>query len=209
MKAVLSVAYFPPVQFFTKFFKYEILIEKHEYFVKQTFRNRTQILTSTGVQSLTVPVKRKYKIKITDILIDNSVNWQRHHLRALQTAYGSSPFFDFLIDDLMPVFTHKYKFLWDLDLATIEIVDKILNLNLKYGFTDFFIPLAEEDNPTEYKDFRYIIRPKRPGDDNEFLPYPYTQVFSDKFAFVPNLSILDLMFNIGLEAKEYLKRAIR
>ncbi len=209
-RAVLSIAYFPPIQFFTKFFKYKVFIEKHEHFVKQTYRNRMLILTSTGVHSLIVPVKRKNNIPIIDIQIDNSVSWQRNHIKALQTAYGSSPFFYYMIDEIIEIYTKQYKYLWDLDIDTIQVIFKLLNLDFSLEYTESFYPPAKDEfDKLPFKDFRYNIRPKNPPDDEEFVPEPYIQVFSDKFAFIPNLTILDLIFNKGPESVEILKNSIK
>ena len=208
--ALLSIAYFPPIQYFSKFFAYNIVIEKYEHFIKQTYRNRTQILTSTGVHSLTVPVKKKNNTIITDVLIDNTISWQRNHLRSLQTAYGNSPFFEYLIEDLIHIFTTKYDYLWDLNIATIDAIISILDLDVKINFsTDFFPPAEDEFEKLPFKDFRYIIKPKNPPDDLEFVPNEYRQVFAEKFAFIPNLSILDILFNTGPEAKSIIKNSYR
>lgn len=193
--AILSTAYFPPIQYISKLIRHRnVIIEKHENYSKQSYRNRCIIYSANGVQTLSIPVKKKTgKVIITDIEIDYTENWQTIHLRSIDSAYRSSPFYEFYIDAFLAFFKKKYKFLIDLN---IEITHKILNEieeKSDISFSNKYID-SEEEN-----DFRETIHPKKNKQtkDTDFVLKPYTQVFSDKFGFKENLSILDLLFNEG------------
>ena len=199
--SLLTTAYFPPVQYFSKLFvSEEVYIEIYDNYQKQTYRNRCNILTANGIIPLTIPVhKLQTKTKTKDITIDYSTDWQKNHYKAIESAYGKSPFFEFLIDDFIVFFEKKYQFLIDLNLEIIETIFSILNISSKINYTSEFIAI---DN--DYDDLRFIIQPKSNVKDYNYKVKPYTQVFSDKFDFQPNLSILDLIFNMGSESLLYL-----
>lgn len=202
-RALLSTAYFGPVQWYQKLNRYDTcLIERCDNFVKQTYRNRCVIATASGQQKLTVPVEgtagKGGKILERDVRISDHGNWRHIHWNAIASAYGESPFFEFYADDLRPFFekrwTYLFDFNWDITLKMCELLDIRPHI---VPTTEY---AAEADN-----DYRDVIRPKHPGDDPTFRPEPYYQVFRQKEqAFVPNLSILDLLFNEGNEAVLYL-----
>ena len=202
-RALLSTAYFGPVQWYQKLNRYDTcLIERCDNFVKQTYRNRCVIATASGQQKLTVPVEGTAgeggKIIERDVRISDHGNWRHIHWNAIASAYGESPFFEFYADDLRPFFekrwTYLFDFNWDITLKMCELLDIRPHI---VPTTEY---AAEADN-----DYRDVIRPKHPGDDPTFRPEPYYQVFRQKKqAFVPNLSILDLLFNEGNEAVLYL-----
>lgn len=197
----LSTAYFPPIQYFTKLVKYnKITIEAHENFLKQSYRNRCNIMGSNGIESLSIPVQKGNSgLQIKNIKIDYSENWQRQHQRALLAAYGSSPFYEYYIDDFSFVFNEKIENLWELNSHILKTCCSLLEIN----------PTIQESLSFEKhltNDFRNSIHPKKSFQkiDVDFLPQPYLQVFSDKYDFIPNLSILDLLFNLGTESEIYL-----
>jgi hypothetical protein len=194
-ETILSVAYFPSVQYFSKLINYDlILIEQHEHYSKQSYRNRCEILSPTGVQALSIPVEKQSGMKqpVKDIKIDYTLNWQSAHLKSIQTAYFSSPFFEYYIDAFIPFFIKHYEYLCDFNISIIETLLTEMQYNKKVLLTDRF------EKEYNFPDFRYSIHPKvNYKDDNEFIPVKYTQVFFDKFDFIPNLSILDLLFNEG------------
>ncbi len=201
---LLSTAYFGPVRYFSKLAGYpEIYLEQHENFTKQTFRNRAVILGANGPVPLIVPVEkgRGPKIKIKDLRIAYHEEWQRTHWRTIFSAYNSSPFFEYYADDLESFFRKKFNFLFDLNLqitkTILEILEIPANLKLTVDFEQF---------PETYLNFRERINPKvhRNLDDPGFSAKPYTQVFSEKFGFVADLSILDLLFNEGPSAHQLL-----
>lgn len=201
---LLSTAYFAPIRYYSKLTSYpEIYIEQHENFVKQTYRNRTVILGANGPISLIVPVEkgRAQKIKIKDLRIAYDEEWQRNHWRTIFSAYNSSPFFEYYADDIEPFFQKKHGFLFDFNQQITETILEALDIETNFILTDDF-----EQIPDNCLNFREQISPKlhliQP--DPNFEVQPYTQVFSEKFGFVPDLSILDLLFNEGPSAGEIL-----
>jgi len=201
---LLSTAYFAPVRYFAKLAVYpEVYIEQHENFIKQTYRNRTVILGANGPISLIVPVEkgREQKIRIKDLRISYDEEWQRNHWRTIFSAYNSSPFFEYYADDLQSFFLKKSKYLLDYNQHITETILEILEIPVTLKLTDDF-----EHLPENYLNFREKINPKVHKNtlDPEFSAQPYTQVFSEKFGFIPDLSILDLLFNEGPSAHQHL-----
>ena len=175
--------------------------EVNDNYQKQTFRNRTYISNDRGKHILSIPIihagrangRQKYK----DVLIDNSYPWQRQHWRTLETAYRTSPFFEFYEDDIKPLYHQTYDSLLDFNLKTIETIFECLQLEIPIEKT-----LAYETISKDKEDFRFLISAKyKPQLNIE----PYTQVFGDRHGFTPNLSILDLLFNLGPNSIQYLK----
>jgi hypothetical protein len=197
---LLSTAYFAPVRYFSKLAVYpEVYLEQHENFIKQTYRNRTVILGANGPIPLIVPVEkgRGKKILIKDLRVAYDEEWQRNHWRTIFSAYNSSPFFEYYADDIEPFFRKKYEFLFDFNLKITETLIGLLELETTIELTGDF-----EQVPENCLNFREQISPKTHliDADLQFVPQPYTQVFSEKFGFVPDLSILDLLFNEGPSA---------
>lgn len=207
--ALLSSTYFGPVQWYQKLCRYDhCLIEQHDHFVKQTYRNRCVIATTQGTQALTVPVEspggvRTDKTELRDIRISGHGSWRRLHWQALQSAYGESPFFEFYADDLRPFFERQWTFLLDFNMAITAKMCELLDIEPHVSLTDAYV--AHDAVASDgCRDFRDAIRPKHPLPDAEFSPRPYYQVYARKHGFLPNLSILDLLFNMGNEAVLYL-----
>jgi hypothetical protein len=201
---LLSTAYFAPVRYFSKLAVYpEIYIEQHENFVKQTYRNRTVILGANGPISLIVPVEkgRSQKVKIKDLRIAYDEEWQRNHWRTIFSAYNSSPFFEYYADDIEMFFRKKHEFLFDFNQQITETILEILEIPVNLNLTKDF-----EQIPESCLNFREQISPKTHliNPDQHFIAQPYTQVFAEKFGFVPDLSILDLLFNKGPSAHSVL-----
>ena len=202
---LLSTAYFAPIRYFSKLAVYpEIYIEQHENFIKQTYRNRTVILGANGPIPLIVPVEkgRGQKILIKDLRIAYDEEWQRNHWRTIFSAYNSSPFFEYYADDIERFFKKKHEFLFDFNQQITETLLEILEIPVSLNLTEDFGQI-----PENYLNFREQISPKTHliDPDPNFVAQPYTQVFSEKFGFVPDLSILDLLFNEGPSAHSLLE----
>jgi hypothetical protein len=213
MKAILATTYFGPVQWYQKLNRFDgVLMEQHEHFLKQTYRNRCVIATTQGVQALTVPVEAPVgeglalsKTPIKDVRISNHGKWRTEHWNALQSAYGESPFFEFYEDDIRPFFEDRWEFLLDFNMAITEKMCELLDIHPHIELTSSYqnsLPFGEGRGGA--LDFRTIIHPKHPQPDPDFNPKPYYQVYQERFGFQPNLSVLDLLFNMGNEAVLYL-----
>ncbi|MBR6866768.1 MAG: WbqC family protein [Prevotella sp.] len=193
MNVLLSTTYFGPIQWYQKLYRAdEVAIERCESFTKQTYRNRCIIATTQGTQALTVPVERT-KADMMTIRISDHGNWRHLHWNALQSAYGESPFFEYYEDDLRPFFQPDWEFLFDYNEAIRQKMCELLDIQPRVRFTDDYVREAEGD-------YREIIRPKNAGPDADFQPRPYYQVYASKHGFLPNLSILDLLMNMGPES---------
>lgn len=204
---LLSTAYCGPVSYFATLAAFARCdIEQHEHFIKQTYRNRTIILGANGPVSLIIPVEkgREQKIKIRDLRIAYDEDWQRNHWRTIFSAYNSSPFFEYYADDLEPFFRKKHTFLFDFNLLLTQTLVKALELPTQLLMTEGF-----EQVPPGTVNMREHFSPKahRQAADSSFAPQPYTQVFGEKFGFVPDLSILDLLFNEGPSALSILEES--
>lgn len=204
---LLSTAYFPNIQFFSKIENYEdIVIEKHENYVKKTYRNRCEILGANGKLSLTVPITKEIgtKINIDKVKIDYSEDWQKNHLKAIESAYGLSPFYEFYIDEIKEIFSNNFDYLFELNNHIINTVTEIVGINSKITFSKTFTDIIEGNG----NDFRFSIHPKTKMQktDPNFITLKYTQTFADRFDFISNLSILDVIFNLGPESLEYLHK---
>lgn len=201
---LLSTAFFGPVYYFRSVIKADrIFIEKHEHFIKQTYRNRCIILAANGPLALVVPVEhgRRPGQKITEIRIAYHTPWQRNHWRSISSAYHNSPYFDYYADELKHFFEKKFTFLFDYNLEITQTVSELISANFNMNYTSVF---EQVDEP--FVNLREQISPKKNIEtiDPVYEAFPYTQVFEDKFQFVPNLSILDLLFCTGPEALQYL-----
>ena len=202
MKTILFPTYFPSISHFAALAQSEnTVFEIEDNFQKQTNRNRTYIYSPNGIQLLNIAVKHSKEShqKTKDIQIETDSDWQKQHFKSLEAAYRSSPFFEFFEDDLRPIFEKKHNFLLDLNFETLEILSKCLRMKLEYtSTTEYF----HEVEPNEYKDFRALVNGKKDSSSFE----SYTQVFDDKYGFINNLSVLDLLFNEGKYALDYLKK---
>ncbi len=205
MTPLLSPTYFGPIQWYQKLYRYpQVLIEQHESFQKQTYRNRCLIATAQGIQALTVPVEHSDKIIISD-----HGNWRHLHWQAITSAYGDSPFLEYYEDDLRPFFfERRWEYLFDYNWDICQKMCDLIDIHPKLTKTDKFVKNihSTEENPSQEPliDFRDAIRPKKPVPDADFNPLPYYQVFQQHHGFLPNLSILDLLLNMGPEAIFYL-----
>jgi len=191
---ILGIHYLPCISWFQHFlFDENVVLDQHEYFVKQSYRNRSIILSANGPLPLIIPVKKNIsKQPINTIEIENAFDWQKQHWEAIRSAYNSSPFFEHYEHYFYKFYHTEFKNLLEFNLELIKIclklmkVEKEFNLSVKY-----VIPINID------KDLREIIHPKKKV-DTDFKPY--IQVFVGKFSFVKNLSIIDVIFNHGNDA---------
>ena len=265
--ALLSTTYFGPVQWYQKLNRHRCIIEQHDNFVKQTYRNRCVIASANGPQTLTVPIERYdgMKCAMRDIHISDHGNWRHLHWQALVSAYGETPFFEYYADDIRPFFEeHRWKYLLDFNLDITHTLCSLLDVRPDLTLSDHYIDADEticgsgslsgaaagfeeavkgldgaaeslrgavkglggakgldgaaagfggavkgSDGAAEslgsssacslFVDYRDAIRPKHPLPDAEFEARPYYQVRAQRHGFLPNLSVLDLLFNEGPE----------
>ena len=197
---IFQPTYFSPIYQFQQLVNADnIVFEVCDSYQKQSYRTRLNIYSPNGVQSLIIPIKHQSGIKqlTKDIKIENTYKWQRNHLKSLQNSYRSSPFFEFYEDDLITLYKKEEKFLLDFLLKSQELAFEMLQIEPSISKTTQFIK-----EYTKEKDFRFLDSPKI---KKKFNLNHYTQVFIDKHGFLPNLSILDLLFNEGSNAISLLK----
>lgn len=196
---LIHPTYFPSISHYVAIVQAEsVTFEMEDNFQKQTNRNRMYIYSPNGIQMLNIPIKhskdkhQKYK----DVRIENDFGWQKNHFKSLEAAYRTSPFFEYFEDDFRPLFEKKHEFLMDLNLEIFQLVNDSLGINIQpEKTTEFFHEVSD------YIDFRPLVNGKK---DTTQLQ-EYTQVFNEKYGFINNLSILDLLFNEGRYAVDYLK----
>lgn len=200
--SLFSTAYLPPVAYLLEMMSSvdEVIIEQHEHYGKQTYRNRCHLLGANGVFALSIPVMKKSNSKtcIKDLCIKYDENWQNNHWRSITSAYLSSPFFMYYQADLEKFYTKKYKFLLDFNLEIMDYVLAKMNVDINYTLGESFTPIDVLE-----QDFRQTIHPKKVWDKQDIIK-PYKQVFAEKFKFQPNLSALDLLCNEGQNSENYL-----
>ena len=195
---VLTIAWFPPVEYFALLAKYSsVYVEACENYQKQSYRNRCRILTASGVQDLHFPVKHRggtFSLPIREIEVDYSTPWVVKAERCIETAYRSSAFFDYYRDELFAILDAHPRTLWEMDLRIIRF------FLAKIGLRTEIVPTRE------YAAEHVDIHPKRPNAilREEGWDRPYYQVFADRTGFVPNLSVMDLLFNEGPASLEFI-----
>ena len=198
MNLLLQPTYFPSISNFSALVKAEkVTFEVDDNFQKQTNRTRMYIYSPNGIQLLNIPVKHtdSTKQKSRDVKIENDFDWQKQHFKSLEAAYRSSPFFEYFEDELQPIFEKKPIFLLDLQFETIDLCLKFLRKTPNYSKTiEFFKEVPD------FLDLRELAIGKK--DTSQFEIYP--QVFREKFGYINNLSVLDLLFNEGKFAQDYL-----
>ena len=196
MECLLPISYLGPVAYYSAILQSEeIFIETKEHFIKQSFRNRCTIMGANGSQTLTIPKERKSSDKtlISDISISNQDNWQKSHWQSIVSAYNSSPFFEYYKDELFPFYNTKHSTLFDFNLKLSKTILELMQVEKKLNFTSKF---QKECNGLDFRSSKFILKNQE----------EYQQVFCEKYSFIPNLSILDVLFNLGPETTSYLER---
>lgn len=196
------------MQWYSKLHRSErVMLERYDSYRKQTYRNRCVIATTNGLQTLTIPVVRPdeglHATLMKDLRISDHANWRHQHWHALMSAYNESPFFEYYADDLRPFYEKKWEYLYDFNMEAMEKVCQLIDISPTVVPTDCFVPLGSTDDATTC-DLREAIDAKHPTPDALFTPRRYYQVYERKHGFQPNLSILDLLFNMGPESIFYL-----
>ncbi len=199
MSILLHPAYFPNISHFVGIANAEtIQFEIEDNYQKQTYRNRTTIYAANGALILSIPVvfTQKKRQKFREVKIANNTNWQSLHWKSLQSAYRTSPFFEFYEDDLQPLFTQKENYLLDFNFKCIDIIFDCLQLDITFTKTESYQKTAKNK-----RDLRHLANTKQ---EQQQIFSNYIQVFNNKHGFLNNLSILDLLFNEGTNALSYL-----
>ncbi|MDD3100588.1 MAG: WbqC family protein [Bacteroidales bacterium] len=195
VKAFFSTSYWPPVACFAVMgHSGEWVLEKHEHYQKQTIRNRCSICGANGPQWLVIPVLRSHgqKTPVGEVMLDSGKDWQRVHRLAIESAYGSSPYYEYYRDEIMPFYEIDYPLsLFDYNTSILKWCLEALDSKIKISFTRSYLPYYEEND----------YRSKLPL----HVPLPYYQVFTRKHGFVPGQSILDLLMNEGPESWKFLE----
>ena len=194
---LLCSAYLPPVNFFTAIKSGgDVLIEQYDNYCKQTYRNRCRIATAGGIQTLTIPVVKSDSPKqlMKDVRISDHGDWRRQHWNALESAYMNSPFFMYYQDDFRPFYERRIEFLIDFNKQLTELILKLAGMDKKIKLTESYSRPS-----TGINDLRQLIDPQQTAQNR-----PYWQVFKQKYGFQPNLSAVDLLFNMGPEFPLYL-----
>ena len=197
----LSSAYLAPVEYYAKLKQFEhVFVEQHDNYNKQTYRNRCIIATADGPLSLSIPTEKPSILKcpVKDIQISDHGKWRHLHWTAIESAYKNSPFYDYYQDDFRPFYEKRWKYLYDYNDALCHLICELIDIQpCIYRTEEYKTEFAEN----EY-DCREIIHPKRRYslEDPQFIPKPYYQVFEARHGFLPNLSIIDLLFNMGPES---------
>lgn len=200
MNIIIHPTYFPNIAHFVAMVKAKgVMFEVDDNFLKQTYRNRTYIYGANGKLALNIPVihSQKNRQKYRDVKIFNEEKWQNLHWKSLLSAYRTSPFFEYYEDELQPLFNTKADYILDYNFKCLEVICSCLQLELNTSKSNTYQKTVEDKT-----DLRYLVNAKK----EPFQHFDtYTQVFSNKYGFIPNLSILDLLFNEGPNALNYLE----
>ena len=197
---IIHPSYFPSISHFVAIAQADFFtFEMEDHFQKQTNRNRMYIYSPNGIQLLNIPIKHSIEAhqKIKEVRLETAFDWQKQHFKSLEAAYRTSPFFEYFEDDIRIIFEKKHTYLMDLNLETMALVSKCLGLEFDYNETAEYFHTV-----TDKADYRGLVNGKK--DRSQFDSY--TQVFGDKHGYLNNLSILDLLFNEGRYALDYLKK---
>ena len=198
-KTILPLRYLPDIEWFTHLVSGECIIDCGEHYIKRSSRNRCSIMSANGVLSLSIPLlhANRPKTPMSKVKIDHSQRWAVQHWRAIESAYRSSPYFDLLEERLLPIFegSARYAKLVDFNAALLHAIAEFLGCDDKLQLSDTYVVATDDDCDLRPKNHPLTISPK-----------PYFQLFSDRFPFAENLSILDLLMSEGFDANSWLQK---
>lgn len=205
---IVPTAYLAPIQYYAYLYaRHEVVEDRGEHFVKQSYRNRCYIATPAGAQALTIPVERAHgsKCAVRDLRLSDHGRWRHLHWQALVSAYDNTPYFFYYADDFRPLYEHPFTYLVDFNEALRETVCDLLSIHGDLHVSTDYLPPRTSDT-----DLRTLLpRKGSTPDDPHFHPRPYYQVFGDRTGFLANLSIVDLLFNLGPESRTILRDSLR
>jgi len=207
--ALIELHYFPCVQYFTKFILFDkVYMEQHEHYVKGSYRNRCHIAGANRELRLSIPLQKgkNQQMPIQEVSISYEEPWQAQHWTTIYSAYGKAPYFEYYVDEFKPFFNQRYELLWDFNLQILQVCLNLLSLQTSLEGTTSY----EVHTPLTVSDYRNVISPKllRQKKDETFMAVTYPQVFEDRNGFLPNLSVLDLLFCAGPQAPLILEQSI-
>lgn len=210
MDLLIETQYLPPVQFFCKFLEYDqVVLEQWEHYQKNSYRNRTHLAAANGLIRLSIPLEKgkHQQQKIRDVRISYAQNWQHQHWQSIQSAYGKAPFFEHYAPLLSPHFRQQPVFLFDWNLNLIRLLLRVLQIPDKKLVLSTSYSVSPND---QTHDFREKIGPFDPSgeQDPHFKATFYPQVFQEKHGFLPNLSVLDVLFCTGPQSLLLLQQSI-
>lgn len=194
---ILSLHYLPSVLWMRNLLAGDCVIDVHEHFVKQTYRNRATLLSANGLYDLSIPVKKQSsKMKMIDLRPNDEVNWQRQHWETIVACYGSAPFFIHYADAFKDLYSNSTTSVVEFELSLLRLIIKLMKVETEITFSTAYI------EPSEGEDLRGLISPKVKVQENF---KPYLQVFAEKFPFQPNLSVMDVLFNNGPRSVDFIR----
>lgn len=193
----LPTAYLAPISYYWAMMKYHARLEMNEHYIKQTYRNRCVIASANGIMPLSIPVVGKNDQCIRDVRISDHGNWRHLHWHAIMSAYSSSPFFEYYEDDFAPFYEKKFDYLVDFNNQLQELICSMIDFkpvieSTKEYIHDLDVNALDLRKKNAFKDIAKSFK-------------PYWQVFEDKYGFKSDLSIIDLLFNLGPESLLYLR----
>lgn len=192
---LLDCEYFPTIQWFEIFLNSDIVVlERYEYFERKSYRNRCIVAGPNGAITLSVPLAggRNQKSIMKDVRIAYNENWQAQHWKTIKTCYNSTPYFEYFEPEIFNFFQTKFEFLVEMNVASIELVLRLGKIKKEFRFTEFY------SKEVSCEDYRKSFSPE--NTENQKSSLSYIQPFADRFGFIPNLSILDMLFCERLQA---------
>ncbi|MBR8538265.1 WbqC family protein [Carboxylicivirga sediminis] len=204
---IIPLTYLGPVQLFSHIVNADaVVIEQQANYQRKTYANRCSIAGANGPMHLAIPVTniKGSRTSIKETVISYDMDWQKQHWRSIVSAYNSSPFFEYYADDFAPFYHKQYKYLIDFNMGLFKTMLDELELDVNIRLSDEYVATSDQPN-----DLRRIIHPKSlPENDKQYQTIEYRQVFAEKYSFVPNLSVIDLLFSKGPETYDILKASI-